>query len=157
MQTHGDSGDSGDETGSSQGYVAFFSGGNDLGRTGRVSAILCNREIGLMLWYTFIEHGGEPIQGRFPVLNRHRPFLANVTQRQIIQLDQGFALGKKNWLFSGSERAGHRAAAIQSLLGTAKLNSLDPYAWLRETLEKLPVWPNRRIDELLPLRQTAAA
>lgn len=61
------------------------------------------------------------------------------------------ALGKKNWLFAGSERAGHRAAAIQSLLGTAKLNRLDPAAWLKQTLEQLPTWPNRRIDELLPL------
>ncbi|MBL8419972.1 MAG: transposase domain-containing protein, partial [Dechloromonas sp.] len=42
--------------------------------------------------------------------------------------------------------------AIQTLLGTARLNGLDPHAWLRDTLEKLPVWPNSRIDELLPLR-----
>ena len=62
------------------------------------------------------------------------------------------ALGKKNWLFAGSERAGKRAAAIQSLLITAKLNGLEPATWLKETLEKLPVWPNSRIDELLPLR-----
>jgi transposase len=61
------------------------------------------------------------------------------------------ALGKKNWLFAGSERAGKRAAAIQTLLGTAKLNGINPADWLRDTLEKLPTWPNRRIDELLPL------
>ena len=60
------------------------------------------------------------------------------------------AIGKKNWLFIGSEPAGVRAAAIQSLLGTAKLNGLDPAAWLKDTLEKLPTWPNSRIDELLP-------
>ena len=59
---------------------------------------------------------------------------------------------KKNWLFAGSERAGKRAAAIQSLFATARLNSLDPAAWLKATLEKLPSWPNSRIDELLPLR-----
>jgi len=61
------------------------------------------------------------------------------------------ALGRRNWLFTGSERAGIRAAAIQTLLGTAKLNGLNPADWLRDTLEKLPTWPNRRIDELLPL------
>ena len=61
------------------------------------------------------------------------------------------ALGKKNWLFTGSERAGQRAAAIQTLLGTAKLNGLNPAEWLKDTLEKLPAWPNSRIDELLPL------
>jgi transposase len=66
-------------------------------------------------------------------------------------------LGKKNWLFTGSERAGQRAAAVQSLLATAKLNGLEPYAWLKDTLEKLPTWPNRRIDELLPLRATETA
>ncbi len=60
------------------------------------------------------------------------------------------ALGKKNWLFAGSERAGQRAAVIQTLLGTAKLNGIDPAAWLKDTLEKLPTWPNSRIDELLP-------
>ena len=60
------------------------------------------------------------------------------------------ALGKKNWLFAGSERAGQRAAAIQSLLGTAKLNNLNPAEWLKDILEKLPTWPNSRIDELLP-------
>ncbi len=65
------------------------------------------------------------------------------------------ALGKKNWLFAGSERAGCRAAAIQSLLATAKLNGLEPLAWLTDTLEKLPTWPNSRIDELLPLRSSA--
>jgi hypothetical protein len=62
------------------------------------------------------------------------------------------AVGKKNWLFAGSERAGKRAAAIQSLIGTARLNGLDPAAWLRDTLEKLPAWPNSRLDELLPVR-----
>ena len=63
---------------------------------------------------------------------------------------RSIALGKKNWLFAGSERAGQRAAVIQSLLGTAKLNGLNPAAWLRDTLEKLPTWLNSRIDELLP-------
>ena len=62
------------------------------------------------------------------------------------------ALGRKNWLFTGSERAGKRAAAIQSLLATAKLNGLNPAAWLRDTLEKLPTCLNSQIDSLLPLR-----
>jgi transposase len=60
------------------------------------------------------------------------------------------ALGKKNWLFAGSERAGKRAAAIQSLLATAKRNGIEPQAWLKDVIEKLPTWPNSRIDELLP-------
>ncbi len=62
------------------------------------------------------------------------------------------AIGRRNWLFAGSERAGRRAASIQSLLATAKLNGLDPAAWLKDALEKLPTWPNRLLDELLPLK-----
>lgn len=59
------------------------------------------------------------------------------------------AIGKKNWLFAGSERAGRRAA-IQSLFATAKLNGIDPARWLADTLEQLPTCPNSRIDSLLP-------
>ena len=59
-------------------------------------------------------------------------------------------VGKKNWLFTGSERAGKRAAAIQSLFATAKKNTIDPARWLTDVIEKLPTWPNSRIDELLP-------
>jgi transposase len=67
------------------------------------------------------------------------------------------AIGKKNWLYAGSERAGKRAAAIQSLLGTAKLNGLDPYAWLKSTLDKLPTCRNSDIDDLLPFRRPNSA
>ena len=89
---------------------------------------------------------------RWPALSRyaetgHLPIDNNPVENCI----RPIALGKKNWLFTGSERAGQRAAAIQSLLGTAKLNGLNPAQWLKETLEKLPVWPNSRIDELLPM------
>ncbi|HPP47866.1 MAG TPA: transposase domain-containing protein, partial [Accumulibacter sp.] len=63
------------------------------------------------------------------------------------------AIGKKNWLFAGSEAAGQRAAAIQSRLETARLNGIEPMAWLTDTLNKLPSWPNSRIDELLPLKK----
>jgi transposase len=76
----------------------------------------------------------------------HLPIDNNPTENCI----RPIAVGRRNWLFTGSERAGQRAAAIQTLLGTAKLNGLDPAAWLKDTLEKLPVWPNSRIDELLP-------
>ncbi len=60
------------------------------------------------------------------------------------------AIGKKNWLFTGSERAGRRAAAIQSLAATAKLNGLDPLRWLAGVLERLPTCPNSQIESLLP-------
>ena len=81
--------------------------------------------------------------------------LAPIDNNPVENCIRPIAIGKKNWLFTGSERAGQRAAAIQTLLGTAKLNGLDPQAWLTDTLEKLPTWPNSRIDELLPLRPLA--
>lgn len=90
---------------------------------------------------------------RWPALMRYADSgVLPVDNNPVENAIRPIAIGRKNWLFAGSERAGKRAAAIQSLLGTAKLNGLDPHAWLRDTLEKLPVWPNSRIDELLPLR-----
>jgi transposase len=60
------------------------------------------------------------------------------------------ALGRKNYLFCGSDAGGERAAAIYSLIGTAKLNDLDPEAYLRYLLERIADHPINRIDELLP-------
>ena len=60
------------------------------------------------------------------------------------------ALGRQNWLFAGSLRAGKWAAAVMSLIHSAKLNGLDPYAYLRDVLSKLPIQPASRITELLP-------
>ena len=64
------------------------------------------------------------------------------------------ALGRSNWLFAGSLRAGKRAAAVMSLLHSARINGHDPYAYLRDVLERLPLQPASRIDELLPHRWT---
>jgi transposase len=63
---------------------------------------------------------------------------------------RGVAVGRKNYLFAGSDRGGERAAAIYSLIETAKLNGLDPQAWLRDVLERIADHPNNRIGELLP-------
>ena len=60
------------------------------------------------------------------------------------------ALGRKNYLFAGSDAGGERAAAIYSLIGTAKLNGIDPEAYLREVLARIADHPINRIDELLP-------
>jgi hypothetical protein len=60
------------------------------------------------------------------------------------------ALGRKNYLFAGSDVGGERAAAIYSLIGSAKLNGLDPEAYLRQVLTRIADHPITRIEELLP-------
>ena len=59
---------------------------------------------------------------------------------------------RKNWLFVGSELAGQRAAVVMSLVQSAKLNQIDPWAYLRDVLARIHSHPASRIDELLPHR-----
>ena len=63
---------------------------------------------------------------------------------------RGIALGRKSWLFCGSDRGGQRAAAMYSLIVTAKMNGVDPQAWLTDVLSRIAGYPARRLDELLP-------
>jgi transposase len=63
---------------------------------------------------------------------------------------RGVALGRRSWLFCGSDRGGQRAAVIYSLIGTAKLNDVDPQAWLADVLARIAGHPAHRLDELLP-------
>ena len=68
---------------------------------------------------------------------------------------RGLALGRKAWLFAGSDRGGQRAAFLYSLIVTAKLNDIDPQAWLADVLARIADHPANRIDELLPWNWTA--
>jgi transposase len=63
---------------------------------------------------------------------------------------RGIALGRKSWLFAGSDRGGQRAAAMYSLIVTAKMNDVDPQAWLADVLDRIAGHPANKIDELLP-------
>ena len=72
----------------------------------------------------------------------------NLVERQI----KPWKLGAKNWLFVGSEMAGQRAAVVMSLVQSAKLNGLDPWAYLRDVLARIHAHPSHRLDELLPHR-----
>ena len=88
----------------------------------------------------FVDDGDLPIDNNW-VENRIRPI----------------ALGRQNWLFAGSLRAGKRAAAVMSLIHSAKLNGLDPYTYIRDVLKRLPTQPASRIEELLPHRWAPAS
>jgi transposase len=63
---------------------------------------------------------------------------------------RGVALGRKSWLFAGSERGGHRAAFMYSLIGSAKLNGIDPQVWLADVIARISDMPLSRLPELLP-------
>jgi hypothetical protein len=63
---------------------------------------------------------------------------------------RGIALGRKSWLFAGSDRGGQRAAAMYSIIVTAKMNDVDPQAWLTDVLTRIAEHPVHRLDELLP-------
>ena len=63
---------------------------------------------------------------------------------------RGIALGRKSWLFAGSDRGGVRAAAMYTLIGTAKLNNVNPQAWLADVLDRIAGTPQSQLDELLP-------
>src|ERR1700723_2932892 len=70
---------------------------------------------------------------------------------------RGIALGRKSWLFCGSDRGGQRAAAMYSLIVTAKMNGVDPQAWLADVLARIATHPAHRLDELLPGNWTQKA
>ena len=88
----------------------------------------------------YLDDGNVPIDNNW-VENRIRPI----------------AIGRNNWLFAGSLRAGQRAAAVMSLIQSARLNGHDVFAYMKDVLERLPSLPARRIDELLPHRWRPAA
>lgn len=75
-----------------------------------------------------------------------------IDNNHIENLMRPWAMGRKAWLFAGSELAGQRAAVVMSLLQSAKLHGHDPWAYLKDVLTRLPGHMNRRIDELLPHR-----
>jgi hypothetical protein len=81
----------------------------------------------------YLEDGTLPIDNNW-LENRIRPI----------------ALGRANWLFAGSARAGRRAAVVMSLIQSARLNGHDPYRYLRDVLQRLPLTSEHQLEELLP-------
>jgi transposase len=90
----------------------------------------------LKRWPTFIRFLGD---GRICLSN-------NAAERAL----RGIAIGRKAWLFAGSDRGGERAAAMYTLIATAKLNDINPQAWLADVLRRIADHPVSRLDQLLP-------
>ena len=95
---------------------------------------------------------------RWPALTRftddgHLEIDNNAAERAL----RVVALGRKNYLFAGSNAGGERAAAIYSLLGSAKLNGLDPELYLHHVLDRIADHPISKINELLPWNVTLAS
>ena len=95
--------------------------------------------------WTTCSNAGQPAFTRF--LEDGRICLTNNAAERALR---GVALGRKAWLFCGSDRGGERAAVLYTLIGTAKLNEVDPQAWLADVLERIAQHPIRRLHELLP-------
>lgn len=91
------------------------------------------------------------------MLKRWDPFARFLTDGRICLTNnaaeralRGIALGRKSWLFAGSDRGGERAAVMYTLIGTAKLNDVDPQAWLADVLARIAEMPQNRLHEILP-------
>ena len=106
---------------------ARLSRGNDLAKA---------MDYMLKRWAAFSRFTGD---GRICLTN-------NAAERAL----RGIALGRKSWLFAGSDRGGQRAAFMYSLIVTAKLNDIDPQAWLADVLARIAEHPAQKLDELLP-------
>ena len=106
------------------------------GRLSRHNEVAKAMDYMLRRWDTFARFLGD---GRVCLTN-------NAAERAL----RGIALGRKSWLFAGSDRGGERAAAMYSLIVTAKLNDVDPRAWLADVLARIAGHPAARLHELLP-------
>lgn len=102
------------------------------------SAIARAINYSLKRWASFVRYVDNPL---VPIDNNH-----------IEGLIRPVAIGRGNWLFAGSLRAGQRSAAIMSLIQSAKLNGHEPYAYLKDVLTRLPTQKMKDIAELLPYR-----
>lgn len=101
-----------------------------------------------------------PLGGAIGYALGNRAALSRYTEAGFLAVDnnaceralRGIAVGRGNWTFVGSESGGESAAVLYSLVGSCRRSGLDPWAYLRDVLTRLPDWPTERLDELLPDR-----
>jgi IS66 C-terminal element len=108
-----------------------------------------NAQVGRLHLYLFVA----PFVGNRDLAQARHSRLAALTEREL----RAVVLGRRNYLFAGSDTGGESAAAIYSLIGTAKLNDVEPEAYLRELLSRIADHPINRIEELLPWSLAAAS
>ncbi|WP_300042907.1 transposase, partial [uncultured Paracoccus sp.] len=128
-------------------------------RQAKLTVLFCDRLRWLAMQLTTIS-GKSPLASaiRYALtrMERLRPYL----DHGILELDnnaaergmRAIALGRKNYLFVGSEAGGKAAAIAYTLIETAKLNDVDPHAWLADTLARIPDYKITKVDDLLPWR-----
>lgn len=81
----------------------------------------------------------QPVNGQVEIDN-------NIAENAL----RGVAVGRKNWMFAGSDSGGEHAAVLYSLMGTCRLNNVEPEKWLRYVIEHIQDWPANRVRDLLP-------
>ena len=96
---------------------------------------------------------------RWPALTRYcddaRLEIDNLIAERALR---GVAIGRRNWLFTGSQSGGERAAAIYSIIETCKLNNVEPFAYITDVMQKIAEgWPNARITDLMPWKWNKSA
>ena len=109
----------------------------DVGKTSKKSDTAMAVRYALGRWEALMRSSATMVASRSTIIAAERSLRAVV-------------LGRKNYLFNGSDAGGERAASIYSLISSAKLNGLDPEAYLRKVLERIADHPINRIEELLP-------
>ena len=75
----------------------------------------------------------------------------NAAEREL----RAIGVGRRNWTFASSDEGGQRAAALYTLIATAKFNDIDPQAWLADVLARIPDYPAKRIGDRLPWNRHA--
>ena len=123
----------------------------------RVAPLVADLEIWMRTERTKLSRHSEVAKAMDYMLKRWDAFARFLSDGRICRANnaaerelRGIALGRKAWLFAGSDRGGERAAVMYTLIQTAKLNDVDPQAWLADVLARLPDHSAKRINDLLP-------